>query len=64
MDLAPGPQLNGFLLYQQKQSLGYGKHMLDGSALQGKTPVIFGKAMVIIIQKSGGEKVRETRKPI
>ena len=33
MDLAPGPQLNGFLLYQQKQRLGYVKHMLDGSVL-------------------------------
>ena len=43
MDLAPGPQLNGFLLYQQKQRLGYVKHMLDGSALQEKHQWFLGR---------------------
>ena len=43
MDLAPGPQLNGFLLYQQKQRLGYVKYMLDGSALQGKHQWFLGR---------------------
>ena len=36
IDLAPGPQLNGFLLYQQKQRLGFPKkRVVDGSELQG-----------------------------